>query len=186
MYVRFKPGRTAIGGVQYNMTGKGFIKTMETINNTVLKVLDTVTIVLVIGMVGMLLIQVVARYFFNTGFAWTEESARYMMIYLIYLGACMISINGKHVNITVAEDALKGWAHKLLKIFHELVMIVFLVMIINFSSDALRIAGMQSSPSIGINMFFVMIVIPVGAVIMLFAHFTRMLKMVLSWKGDDK
>ena len=161
------------------------MKAITAFNNIILKILDVITIVLVVSMVGALLIQVVARYFFNTGFAWTEESARFMMIFLTYLGASMISLNGKHVNITIVEDALNGWAYTALKVFQELVMLVFLVMIITFSVGALRIAGLSVSPAIGVNMAHIVRIVPIGAALMFLGHLTRVLKFLIAAKKGE-
>lgn len=76
------------------------MKAMKTITGVLLKVLDVLSIVLMVGMVVFLLIQLVARAVFTHGFSWTEESAKICLIMLAYVGASMTSVNGVHVNIT--------------------------------------------------------------------------------------
>ena len=70
------------------------MKVLKIVNQVLLRLLDVVSIILMVGMVIFLLIQLIARGIFNFGFAWTEESAKICLIMLAYVGAAMTSING--------------------------------------------------------------------------------------------
>ena len=106
------------------------MKAMKTITGVLLKVLDVLSIVLMVGMVVFLLIQLVARAVFTHGFSWTEESAKICLIMLAYVGASMTSVNGVHVNITILNDALhSARGRKVLFVLQQLLAMVFLVLV---------------------------------------------------------
>ena len=131
------------------------MKAMKTITGVLLKVLDVLSIVLMVGMVVFLLIQLVARAVFTHGFSWTEESAKICLIMLAYVGASMTSVNGVHVNITILNDALhSARGRKVLFVLQQLLAMVFLVLVFVFSFPALEIASKSVTTISCVIMFF--------------------------------
>ncbi len=51
------------------------------------------------AMIALVFANVVLRYFFSTGFAWSEEIARLCFIYLVYLGAIGAMRDNQHLII---------------------------------------------------------------------------------------
>ena len=51
-------------------------------------------------MVGFLTLQIIGRYFFQVGIAWTEELSRYSFLWAVYVGAALAVKRGGHVRIT--------------------------------------------------------------------------------------
>ena len=56
--------------------------------------------------VTVIFIQVVARYVFNNSLTWSEEFARYIFVWQIWLGASYAAKINKHINITVAREKM--------------------------------------------------------------------------------
>jgi TRAP-type C4-dicarboxylate transport system permease small subunit len=50
-------------------------------------------------MIVLVFMNVLLRYFFSTGFAWSEEIARLCFIYLVYLGSIGAMRDNQHLNI---------------------------------------------------------------------------------------
>ena len=57
-------------------------------------------------LVVMLFIQVVARYIFHTGLAWTEEISRFSFIYFVYISASLAVFRGTHIKVEVIVNML--------------------------------------------------------------------------------
>ncbi len=157
------------------------MKATKTITNVLLKVLDVLSIVLMVGMVVFLLIQLVARAVFTHGFSWTEESAKICLIMLAYVGASMTSVNGVHVNITILNDALhSARGRKVLFVLQQLLAMVFLVLVFVFSFPALEIASKSVTTNTHINNAIIYSIIPISCVIMFFGHLAKIVRQFAS------
>lgn len=149
---------------------------MKTINEALMKILDVISIALMVRMVIFLLIQLVARSVFTHGFPWTEESAKICLIMLAYIGAAMTSVNGVHVNVTILNDALKGVPQKVLIIIQQLIAMSFLVLVFFFSFPALEIASKSVTTNTHINNAIIYAIIPISCVIMFLGHLTKVIR----------
>lgn len=58
------------------------------------------------AMVVTITAQVLARYVFNVPLAWTEELARYLFIWLVFLGASQAMRRGEHIAIGLFVEML--------------------------------------------------------------------------------
>ncbi|SMO48665.1 TRAP-type C4-dicarboxylate transport system, small permease component [Thalassovita litoralis] len=65
----------------------GFVTAISSVSDAVDRVLRVVAIFFLAVMVGLICLQVLARYGFSSPPAWTEEAARYAMVWVGLLGA---------------------------------------------------------------------------------------------------
>ncbi len=56
---------------------------------------------------GVVLLQLVARYVFNSSPGWTEEIARYLLIGVTFIGSVLAMRKGSHISVEVAFKYLK-------------------------------------------------------------------------------
>ncbi len=71
----------------------------------------------------LITMQVILR-FFDEGFSWGEEIARYLFVWLCFLGISYSSRNNKHMDIAYLRNALPIKARKCLLIFADLAALV--------------------------------------------------------------
>ena len=156
------------------------MKTAKSVSNFLMKLLDVISIVLIIAMVLFLLIQLVGRAAFRHGFPWTEESAKICLIFLAYVGASMTSVNGTHINITILNDLLRGNAKKVLFVIQQLIAMAFLVLVFIYSFPALEIAKRSVTTNTHINNAIIYSAVPISAVIMFFGHLMKIIVQLFS------
>ncbi len=106
------------------------------------------------------------RYVLNNPLAWTEELARYLMIWFAFIGMSLAMKEEMHVGITVFIDMLPAKLKIVLKILGNILIMVFLVVLLRYSFNHLRIVRIQTSPALGIKMIWAYISVSVGAVLM--------------------
>ena len=142
---------------------------------TITKILDTLLtralIVLMLCLVGSVLWQVISRYVFASPSSWTEEVARFLLIWISLLGAVYAFRTGMHLGLDVLPKKLEGRAAELLKWFT-------LALVLLFSSTVLVVGGgslvsltwelKQYSAVLGLPMAFVYSVIPVAGLLICF------------------
>jgi TRAP-type C4-dicarboxylate transport system permease small subunit len=60
---------------------------------------DWVTLVLFVGMAGVLFYQVFTRYILDDSAGWTEEIARYFLVAVVFIGASMSVRKNNHIQV---------------------------------------------------------------------------------------
>lgn len=135
------------------------------------KILSRTLIVIMGVMVLNVLWQVFSRYFLGEPSSFTDELARYLMIWIGILGAAYVSGKNGHVAIDVLPSRLSEHKQKQLKK-------VVGVLIILFSSTALVIGGSrlvyityvlkQFSPALQMPLSLVYLVIPISGVLIIY------------------
>lgn len=83
-----------------------------------------ICILLLGGMLVVAVLQVIARYVFPHPLSWTEELARYMMLWLIFLGASHIAKASSYIKVTFLVDKLPQTARVLLLVATKLIILV--------------------------------------------------------------
>lgn len=118
-------------------------------------------------MVIVVTLQVICRYLLGAALTWSEELARYFLIWLTFLGAGIAMKRGAHMGLQILEGALSQKVQRLTKMFSVLCISSFLG-IAAFEGFQLALFNLkQHSPAIGLSMGTVYLAIPIGALIML-------------------
>lgn len=72
-----------------------YIKTIDKINSGVKYLVAVLLIILAI----LVVLQVTTRFIINIPLSWTEELAKYLMIYIVFLGSGLAFRNNQHIAI---------------------------------------------------------------------------------------
>jgi TRAP-type C4-dicarboxylate transport system permease small subunit len=72
--------------------------------------------------------QVVFRYVVEMPLAWTEEAARYLLVWSTYLGACIAFHEGTHINATLFVDLLPHRIRAFFLLLADIACLAFLVL----------------------------------------------------------
>jgi TRAP-type C4-dicarboxylate transport system permease small subunit len=87
-------------------------------------ILESIAVVaLLTAILAIASIQVVSRYVFNVSVQWTEELAQLALVWLVFIGAGLVSAHDSHVTIRVLGRALGPTGRRLLAAFAYLVVI---------------------------------------------------------------
>ena len=134
-------------------------------------------IALFIWMTFALTVQVVARYVFSKGFVWTDESARYCMIWMVFIGATEIIFNGDHIKVTVVEDLVRGLGKKIVILIQHFAGLVFSIVMAWYSFPQVQLASKAVSSNMNINMGIVYSIFPVITILMIVGYILRIILM---------
>ncbi len=143
----------------------------------VVRILDVVLknalIVLMVALVASVSWQVISRYVFSSPSSWTEEVARFLMIWVGLLGAAYAFRTGVHLGLDLLPNKLTGRSAEILKLFTLGAVILFSVMVLVVGGSNLVVLTWelkQNSAVLGLPMAFVYSVIPAaGALICVYA-----------------
>ncbi|WP_121064349.1 TRAP transporter small permease [Chachezhania antarctica] len=137
------------------------------------------------GMVLAVLLQIVARYVFDYPFIWTEELARYLMVWAGLLGAtCAFRRNLDPVILRVPADAARVRI-VITSIVLAATVLIFLGPILyhafygsngTLARGFLMRAANRTSPGLGLNMALVSSIVPICCTILLIHLAARVVK----------
>ena len=138
--------------------------------------------VILIVMVICTFWQVFCRYVIGDSLAWSEELARYLQIWMTFIGAAYAVKYGAHIAM---KDLVKILPHKLyiiLDLFSDLVIVIVSSLTIWQSRTLIRAGMGQTSPVIGIPMYIIYFGLPLGAALSILFILFKYLKKIRNLK----
>ena len=138
---------------------------MRKVMNVLDKCCQWVVIVGLAVMTVVLFAQVTARYVFGSGISWSEELARYIMIWVVYIGAAVVYKDNSHISVTVLEEIFNPQARRILAVIQKLVSIGFMGLVGWWSIGMMEFAALQTSPNMLIPMNYIYLVFPISSVL---------------------
>ena len=117
-------------------------------------------------MVTNVTVGVFFRYVLNDSLSWTEELARYLMIWFGLLGMGLALKDNEHVSVTFFLYRLPTKTVQIVKIINVCLVMFFLLILFKYSLNHLSVVKMQISPSIGLPMYLPYTAITVGSFLM--------------------
>lgn len=91
----------------------------------------------------LLLINVVARYFFHTGIAASDEIARLSFVWMVFLGAAVAVRDRAHIGIDMVVRIMPRWAQRTCLIFTHL-LVLYAVWLFASGSWTQTLIGMNN------------------------------------------
>ena len=113
--------------------------------------------------------QVIMRYIFGNSLAWSEELARYLFIWQIWIGASYAAKQNAHLRITVIKNWLSRSAQKKLEVIVVVIWIAFAVYIARNGYTLVERVGRfnQLSSAMRMPMMYAHLAVPVGFSLMI-------------------
>lgn len=143
------------------------------------KILANFLVIIMTVMVLNVLWQVASRFILGSPSSFTDELARYLMIWVGILGAAYVSGRNMHVAIDVLPKRLNPKMQKRLKLIVRLLIILFCLgaMVIG-GSRLVYITHVldQNSPALQVPLSLVYIVIPVSGLLVMYYKISDILK----------
>ena len=110
--------------------------------------------------------QVIWRYAFNSSLFWSEEAMRYLMIWIVMVGAGLSYSRGQFLGMRLAVDRLPAGPRRIVDLIAAVVMLIFLGVLLWYGTKFAWMTRLQTATALGFSMFWVHIAISVGAVLL--------------------
>lgn len=102
------------------------------------------------------------RYFTTQSLPWADEAARYLMIWMTFLGAGLVLRIGGHVAITNLQDALPGPGQRLLRAAIVLLLLGFFVFMMQVGWQYAQRMQFQVTPALRLPFSYIYAAMPAG------------------------
>lgn len=132
----------------------------------------------------VVILQVFSRYLFNYSFVWAEELVRYLMIWMVMIGAALVQSKNEHIRIDFFPMLAGPRGRRIMETFFRLCTLLFLSIIIIKGIKISQFNRLFESSGLRISMFWPTLAIPIGALLIWLYTLSGLVKDVyrlLSW-----
>jgi len=136
-------------------------------------IVDAVLFYLVTGafaiILGICLVQVVARYLFGASFTWAEEVSIVLLLYATWGAACLGVKEGVHLRLSILDGRITSRGTIILRLALNCLAISLMVAIALMSEIVMRNMAdltLMSLPSVPLNVVYACI--PIGCIMMIY------------------
>ena len=139
--------------------------------NWVIHILNELPIVvgsvLMLGIAASVFAQVIARYVFNSGLAWSDEISRFMMMWGTFLGAAALIRLNEHITVDVFMSMMPRKIQTATGILTQLISSYIAYILITQGIGQIGKQWIQLSPALQWSLGAVYLVLPVAGLYML-------------------
>lgn len=118
------------------------------------------------GLAFLVCLQVAGRYLLPSAPTWTEELARYLQVWLVFLAAPVCLDRGMHLAVDYLTPRLSGRRRRLAERFVLGLVGAWSVALAVLGLRLLRVAALQTTPALGISMVWPYLAVPVGGALL--------------------
>ena len=150
------------------MTPAGrFIGTLDGISRRVNCLVEQGLLGLGTAMILVVAAQVFFRYVLNQSLFWSEELARYILVWLTFLGASVAYRRNAHPRIDLFSSRLGGPPARAMRIGAHLVAAAFFGLLVVYGAQFAYFVRLQISPALQLPKWIVMLVLPLSGVLLM-------------------
>ncbi|MFW5695913.1 MAG: TRAP transporter small permease [Alkalispirochaeta sp.] len=143
------------------------LSTLRSIERGIDTVIRRAAFVALAGMIIVITLQIIFRVFFDA-ISWSEEVARYLLVWTTFLGAALAWYRGRHIAVTFVVESLPGIAQRIARTIAEIISISFFGIVIVVGIRYMAAQSFQVSASLRLPMPYVYFIIPATSAVMLF------------------
>ena len=128
---------------------------------------DWLAIVIFWSLAAIVFLQFFTRYVLNDSLAWTEEIARYALIWVVFVGAAMVTRRNSHIAVELLSNLLPpSAARTVLLAFIDTVKLLFMGLLAYFSLTIIERMHYQRMTVFDLPMSLVYAGVVLGCVLM--------------------
>lgn len=161
-------------------------KELNEISEIVDKIVRWICVALTFLMFISISYQVIGRYVTKGSIAWTEETSRYCMIWLAFLGSSTLVRSWENSSVTFLVQKMPEKTQKIMSIVHIVVMLAFMLIIFIISCrEVPKYSLKELSPALRITMFIPKSSVLFGSGIISFQLLWKLLDSLLAFKEES-
>ncbi len=152
-----------------------FGRILDRVNRAVEYAVTAMLIVMVI----VVFLQVIFRFIVKSAIPWSEELARYLLVWISFLGASIGVKRKGHIGIAAVVNVLPGRVKIIVSLIANALSMGFFVIIVIWGHKILGVVASQLSPAMEISMALPYAAILTGGILMLIYssyHFMTIIK----------
>src|SRR5690625_4206629 len=85
--------------------------------------------------VAITIAQVIARFVFNSPLIWSDELARLLLVWLVFIGAAVVSYDDRHMSVDLFSERFSPLTKLIVSIILRILILVFLIITVQSSIE---------------------------------------------------
>lgn len=122
------------------------------------------------GMTLIIFAQVIYRYVLKSPLAWSEELARYLFVWVSFIGSFVAARRNQHIGVELLVGKTKGVVRKALEAFAHLITAAFFGVILFFLVQMFPKLMLQTTSAMRIPMAIPYLGVDIGAALMMLLY----------------
>lgn len=110
--------------------------------------------------------QVVARFVIGQPLIWSDELARFILIWMVFIGAAIVSYDDKHLSVELFQEKMSPKVKLLTSLLMRALILVFLAVTIYSSIDLVKVSHYTKSGALEIPFSYWRVASTVGSALM--------------------
>lgn len=149
--------------------------------------LEIIITLLFIALFVCAILQVLTRYVLPYSLPWTEEMARFILIYITFIGAAVAIYEKSHITITILVSKLSAALKLKIQILIDLLILFFLYLVFRGGIDMVLLSwGIVSGSMPWMMKGYVYLIIPISMVLMVIFLVRQVIENILALKKLNK
>ena len=137
------------------------------LNGGLLFLCKWLAIALVAAITMIVIASVLWRYVLNDSIAWAEDAAKFLMVWLAFIGAPLGFRHGAHVSIELLPPGLPGGVRRVIRVLVHAIVLALMVMLAWYGWQFAWNGRSQVALTVGdVSMLWIFVCMPIGAAIM--------------------
>lgn len=130
--------------------------------------------------------QVIARFIVGESLTFSEEVSRFVMVWLVLLGAAYAAKNGRLMKVDIVEHLLSGKAKSTVIMVAGVLSIVFYLVLVVFGFFIVSAVSYQMTPATEVSMSIPMAALPVGGILLVINTIHQMFGVALGVEEESE
>ena len=130
--------------------------------------------------------QVIARFIVGESLTFSEEVSRFVMVWLVLLGAAYAAKNGRLMKVDIVEHMLSGRAKSTVIMVAGVLSIVFYLVLVVFGFFIVSAVSYQVTPATEVSMSIPMAALPVGGILLVINTIHQMFGVALGVEEESE
>jgi TRAP-type C4-dicarboxylate transport system permease small subunit len=158
---------------------------IDVIYGWTLKISRVLVGILFTAMVLVVFANVIGRYYLDTSLAWSEEVSRFMLVWLVFLGAVLAYEKDEHLGLDILVKKLPRKVGAVVGIATDL-MVIFAIGLIVYGGYRMAVDSWDwESTTVPIPLGYVYVIVPVCGSIMVLQTLLKMCKHIKALRGVE-
>jgi TRAP-type C4-dicarboxylate transport system permease small subunit len=162
------------GGNHLQKIGKGIDKLLEI---SLVLILFTMTV--------CIFIQIIFRYLVGASLDWTEELARFLQVWLTFLGAGYAIKIGAHITMADILNRLPEGVKTIVALVGDLIVVGMSIFLLIEGTKILEVTSTQIAPGTRISMMYIYLAMPVCGIVTLYYMGVKLWTKYVIKKGES-
>jgi TRAP-type C4-dicarboxylate transport system permease small subunit len=138
---------------------------LDALSSGIERVLDAALAAMLLLLILTICYQVFGRYVLNHAPRWSEELARFLMVWITLVGSAAVLRQNGHITVSVLVEALPPRARAVLLAVRDVAVLVTVYVFVAYGLDFALLFGRQLSPAFEVPMTVPYAAMPIGGVL---------------------